>query len=154
MKAERVVCDTNVLISAAIMPDSKARQVLDHVVHTATLLICDAMIDELATRLARPKFDRYVSDTDRDEFMQLVTLLSERVAITARSHGVRDPDDDKIIETAIAGGADCLVTGDKYLLALRPAGENGKAESVAAAQFQGVAILKPAEYLDLTAPQA
>ena len=55
MKAERVVCDTNVLISAAIMPDGKARRVLDHVVRTATLVISDAMIDVLATRLARPK---------------------------------------------------------------------------------------------------
>jgi predicted nucleic acid-binding protein len=46
----------------------------------------------------------------------------------------RDPDDDKFLETAIAGEADCLVTGDGDLLVLDP--------------FRGVRILTARAFLE------
>jgi predicted nucleic acid-binding protein len=49
----------------------------------------------------------------------------------------RDPDDDKLLEITIAGGADCLVTGDQDLLVHDP--------------FQGVPILTPAAFLEAIA---
>ena len=39
MKADRVDCDTNVLISAAIMPTGKARQAINFVIDTGRLVI-------------------------------------------------------------------------------------------------------------------
>jgi predicted nucleic acid-binding protein len=48
--------------------------------------------------------------------------------------GCRDPDDDKVLEVALMGGADCIVTGDQDLLEL--------------ASFRGLPILTPANFLD------
>jgi predicted nucleic acid-binding protein len=45
----------------------------------------------------------------------------------------RDPDDNKLLEIAVVGRADCLVTGDQDLLILDP--------------FQGIPILTPAGFL-------
>ena len=45
----------------------------------------------------------------------------------------RDSDDNKLLEIAIVGRADCLVTGDQDLLMLGP--------------FQGIPILTPAGFL-------
>jgi predicted nucleic acid-binding protein len=53
------------------------------------------------------------------------------------------------LETAIVGAADCLVTGDSDLLALRPVGESGEARQRSDADFRGVAILRPSEFLSL-----
>ncbi|MDE1845671.1 MAG: hypothetical protein KGH53_00080 [Candidatus Micrarchaeota archaeon] len=44
-----------------------------------------------------------------------------------------DPDDDRIIEAALEGKAECIVTGDKRLLEL-----NG---------FEGIRICRPSEFL-------
>ena len=62
------------------------------------------------------------------------------------SPGVCDPDDDKMLETAVVGRADCIVTGDNDLLALRPIGEAAAVE-VDQALFRSLAILRPAELL-------
>ena len=48
----------------------------------------------------------------------------------------RDPDDDKLLETALTGEADCLVTGDRDLLVMAP--------------FHGIPILTPAAFLTAT----
>jgi predicted nucleic acid-binding protein len=45
---------------------------------------------------------------------------------------VDDPDDDKVIECAVVGKADYIVTGDRHLLAL---GQYGNISIVKAAQF-------------------
>ena len=45
----------------------------------------------------------------------------------------RDPDDDKLLELAVNGAADFIVTGDDDLLVMNP--------------FRGIAIVTPAEFL-------
>ena len=49
--------------------------------------------------------------------------------------GCRDPDDDMLLETALMGAADCLVTGDRDLLEM--------------SAFQNIPILSPTGFLDL-----
>jgi len=110
MKAERVVCDTNVVISAAIMPTGKARKAINHVIDNGRLVISADLFNEYDTRLARTKFDRYVSAADREQFLQLFLAASDHVSISRNLRVCRDPVDDKVIETAIAGRADCLLT--------------------------------------------
>jgi predicted nucleic acid-binding protein len=51
----------------------------------------------------------------------------------------RNPDDDKLLEIAVAGRADCLVTGDQGLLVLDP--------------FQRIPILTPAGFLAAVSPR-
>jgi len=121
MKAERVVLDTNVLISAVLQPKGPPRAAID-AVRTAggILLFSDPTFDELRTRLERPKFDKYVSREGRALFLVQLDAVSEWVAVTGATMGCRDPDDDKLLETAMMGEADCLITGDRDLLVMSP----------------------------------
>ena len=69
MSPERVVVDTNVLISAALLTDSVPARLLRHLLRQGRLLFSPATFDELRTRLWRPKFDRYVTIEDRKLFL-------------------------------------------------------------------------------------
>jgi putative PIN family toxin of toxin-antitoxin system len=121
MKAERLVIDTNVLISAALQSRGTPAQLLDALRRSpATLLFSHETQEELATRLLKGKFDRYVSSAGRLKFLAQLDAVAEYVAITGRPMGCRDRDDDKFLETAVLGLADCLISGDNDLLALHP----------------------------------
>ena len=138
MKVERVVIDTNVLISALLQPAGSPRAVVDNVkTVNGALIFSDETFDELATRLYRPKFDGYVSRKNRSVYLTQLETVSEWVSITGAWLGCRDRDDDKALETALVGAADCLVTGDKDLLEMSP--------------FNDIPILTPADFLELTA---
>jgi uncharacterized protein len=91
------------------------------------------VIDEVATRLARPKFAKYVDEAKRRAFIADVRLTAILVELTGSQQACRDPDDDKLLETAILGNADYLVTGDQDLLVLNP--------------YQSVKIVTPAQFL-------
>ena len=54
-----------------------------------------------------------------------------------RPRGVPRPGDDKLLEIAVTGNADCIVTGDQDLLVLDP--------------YCGIRILTPAAFLDAVA---
>jgi putative PIN family toxin of toxin-antitoxin system len=134
MKAERCVIDTNVLISALLQPSGRTGEVLDAVRATGGVLIfSNETFAELASRLARPKFDRYIDRAMRQQFLSDLAAVAEWVPIMRAVNACRDPDDDKFLETAISGEADCIVTGDGDLLALDP--------------FEGVPILTPRDFL-------
>lgn len=133
MKVERVVLDSNVLISAALSPMGKPFACLDWVLDNATLIASSELIDEVATRLARPKFKKYVDEQRRRSFVADLTSSAVLVNLTGALKACRDPDDDKVLETAIIGNADCLVSGDQDLLVLNP--------------FHGLSILAPARFL-------
>lgn len=138
MKAERVVLDTNVLISALLQPAGSPRAAVNKVKSAnGVLLFSDETFDELTTRLFRPKFDVYVSRRHRTVFLAQLETVSEWVAITGAKLGCRDGDDDKVLETALTGNADCLVTGDRDLLDMSP--------------FHGIPVLTPADFLELSA---
>ena len=148
MRAERVVCDTNVLISAAIVAGGKPRTVIERIRSEGILLSSTEGLTELETRLARPKFDKYLSGEARATFRSSLLSIVEIVATSGALRVCRDPDDDKILESAIEGRAQWLVTGDKDLLVLRPCGE-ASAPDVQSASYAGVAIVTPAEFLEL-----
>ena len=137
MKVDRAVVDTNVLISAALRAEGKPRRVLD-VIHrcNGVLLFSDETCHELSSRLRRPKFDRYVSLSIRAVYLAQLMAVSEWVSITNAKLGCRDPDDDKFLETALIGDADCIITGDGDLLEMSP--------------FHGVSILSPSDFLNKT----
>ena len=135
------VVDTNVLISAAMFPDSQPRKALDAARTHGSILLSRALLAELADVIRRPKFDHYISHDDRDLFLASLyrssrMLLEVQVAITA----CRDPKDNHILELGVSGGATCIITGDDDLLALDP--------------FQGIPVRTPDAFLaSLTADQ-
>ena len=135
MRAERVVVDTNVLISALLQPSGRTAEVLE-AIQTAggVILVSDETFAELASRLMRPKFDRYVDQATRQRFLSDLAGVADWVAITGILRTCRDPDDDKFLATAINNEVDCIVTGDADLLVLDP--------------FENVRILTPRAFVE------
>ncbi len=134
MRVKRLVIDTNVLISALLVRTGTPRQVLDRLAEdAATLLFSEETFTELATRLAKPKFDRYRTPQQMDAFLGWLLELGEWIDPAITVEACRDRDDDKFLALALAGDAEALITGDDDLLTLNP--------------FEGVPILTPAEFL-------
>ncbi len=130
---ERVVVDTNTLISRLLLPASVPAQAVRQAVAEAQLLASDATLMELAEVLARSKFDRYLTVSERQEFLRLFGRIAEPIPIIHVVQACRDPKDDKFLELAVNGAAHLIMTGDADLLALHP--------------FRGIDILSPASYL-------
>ena len=129
----RIVVDNNALISRLLLPDSVPARAVRKAVDEERLLVSEATLEDLADVLARPKFDRYVTVADRQQFLRLLGSVAELVAIGYPIRACRDPRDDKFLELAVNGGARALVTGDRDLLVLHP--------------FHDVPIVTPAQYL-------
>ena len=133
MKIERVVIDTNVLISAALLDDSMPARARNHAIRYGQLVATQQTFAELVGRLLEPKFDRYVSRAAREGLLQRLHPIIEIVPVIQVVRACRDSGDDMFLEAAVNGRADVIVTGDKDLLMLHP--------------FCGVAILMPTDYL-------
>lgn len=129
----RYVFDNNVLLSAAFFKNSVPDQAFEKARQTGTLLRSSATLEELATVMNRPKFDKYLTVKDRLAFVRRYTEVAEPVAITRTVEDCRDPKDNKFIELALSGLANLLVSGDQDLLILHP--------------FQNIPIISPADFL-------
>lgn len=138
MTRERIVLDTNVLISGALSTTSTPARALERAVETGQLLASTATLRELIEKLRSTKFDPYVSLDRRHALLLGLAPLIEIVEVVQVTDICRDPTDNKFLDVAVNGRADVLVTGDRDLLALHP--------------FRGVAILTPAAYLDRPIP--
>ena len=90
------------------------------------------VVAELNGVLCREKFRRYVTEEERERFLR--SLLREAELIEQKIQLCRDPKDDKVLELAVDGDADCIVSGDGDLLSLDP--------------FRGISILTPEKFLD------
>jgi putative PIN family toxin of toxin-antitoxin system len=128
----KVVFDTNILVSALAFPGGRGEAALWRIVEEKDqLIISRPILDELLNILGR-KFAR-----EAEELAHVAVFLSELgnlVRPRQRLHVVSDDPDNRILECAIAGRADTIVTGDKALLKLR--------------KFRDVRILSLRQYLD------
>jgi putative PIN family toxin of toxin-antitoxin system len=132
---ERIVVDTNALVSRLLLPGSVAGRAVARAVDRGRPLVSEAAMVELTTVLGRAKFDPYVSLAGRQQFIRLLGRIAELVPILRPVRACRDPKDDMFLEVAVNGGADLIVTGDRDLLELHP--------------FLRIPILSPADYLRL-----
>lgn len=135
MIKKRVVLDNNLLISGLLLPASISGRVFHLVLKAGEILVSEATLNELAEVLARPKFDRYISVKDRQEILRLLSRVAQIVPVTYTIHACRDPNDDMVLEVAVNGEAQAIVTGDQDLLSLNP--------------FHGISIVTPAKYIQL-----
>lgn len=129
----RCVFDTNAILSALLFSRSVPRQALRWALQHGAILMSIPLSEEMDDVLSRPRFDRYISRQERDEFLQALLDESELIEIVEPIRICRDSKDDKILELAVSGNAEYIVTGDADLLALNP--------------FRGIAIIAPAEFL-------
>lgn len=115
---DRVVVDTNVWISALVFGGGP-RQVFERIVETGTTLVTSAEISTEIRRTLSRKFPDFVADYEM--FAQVLLPMTAPATLgTLTVEACRDPDDDRVLETALLGRAPYIVSGDKDLLALDP----------------------------------
>ena len=128
----RVVADTNVFISALMFGGVPGAFLDLALLPSFTLVTSPGLLDELDEKL-RVKFG--VSDSDA----ALIRARLEATALVVEPEVVLadvkdDPDDDRVLECAITGKADYIVSGDRHLLKL--------------GAYQGIPILSVRQFMD------
>jgi len=112
----RILFDTNVII-AAFITRGVCGDLLDHCIRHHVLITSEFILNEFKENLTH-KF-RY-TDEEVQEAIELIRLRMEMVKPKMLKEPIcRDPDDDMILGTALAGDVKCIITGDKDLLVLR-----------------------------------
>ncbi|WP_228051616.1 putative toxin-antitoxin system toxin component, PIN family [Sphaerospermopsis aphanizomenoides] len=97
MNHKLIVIDTNVLISAALSPTGTSRKALDKPYKQSKIAQSAATYEELKTRIYKPKFDKYISDEEREYFLEVVEKYSQFIVITTQLNICRDPEDNKFL---------------------------------------------------------
>ncbi len=127
----KVVLDTNILVSAFIV-DGVCSGLLDDCISNRriTIILSMSILNEFRNTLTR-KF-RHGSEEIRTRVGALLEASEIVEPVIFETQVCRDADDDAILGTAVAGNADCIVTGDSDLLVLE--------------RFQDVDIISPSEF--------
>ncbi|MGH2853527.1 MAG: putative toxin-antitoxin system toxin component, PIN family [Solirubrobacteraceae bacterium] len=126
----RAVLDTNVIVSGLGWGGSSAA-ILDAVSDGQLVLVMsEPLIDELRRVLAYPKLAKVIDGGA--QLADLVAASSVVVAPTRTLAVVRDESDNRVLEAAVEGAADYIVSGDADLLVL--------------GSFNDVPIMAPAEF--------
>jgi uncharacterized protein len=93
----RVAIDTCVAVSAAILPRSVPRKAFDFALTSGRVLVSTATIFELEEVLRRPKFDKYLAEVERLEFLAALVREAEVIVIRNQIRECHDPKDDKFL---------------------------------------------------------
>lgn len=126
-----VVLDTNVLV-AALVAEGLCREVVHRVIRMRGVATSRPLLDELDTTLRRKFTVTPATAAFLKAFRQLVRIVDP--APLGRPI-CRDPDDDIVLATAVAAGANLIVTGDDDLLVL--------------GTYAGITIVSPRRLLEL-----
>lgn len=129
----KVVMDTNVFISAVLFRGLTSRLVSYWQKGIISVLMSSAVLKEYAKALAYPKFK-----LTKTEIRGIIEqeLLPYVAPVKVKNHLdviKQDPEDNKFLELAAAGGADTILSGDKHLRDLN--------------DFQGIKIMTPDEFI-------
>jgi uncharacterized protein len=121
VEPEKVVLDTNVLLSAVLF-GGKPAMLVDWVRSGRLRAVSSLYIlREFQDVLVGPRFG--IDARLAEELAVELAGMMEVVPVgRPRDSWAADPADDPIIETALQGGASLIVTGDKRLLETRVAG--------------------------------
>ena len=129
----RVVIDTNVLISA-IFWTGKPKQLLNQVrLGRITFLTSAILLAELKEILTREDKPFKLSAEDAERVVAAMRDLAEIVEPQQRLSVCRDEGDNRVLECAVEGRAEWIITGDGDLLDLKA--------------FQGIPIVTVANFL-------
>ncbi len=132
------VVDTNILIRALIKPQGTVGPILTRLAARAyTIVYSPLLLDELVEKLFLPRIrEKYALDDQTIEaVLSLLALRGDLVHPTRHVRVCRDANDNMLIEAALAGNAQYLVTGDEDLLVLK--------------QFESVQIVTSRAFLEV-----
>lgn len=116
----RYVFDTNVIISALLFEKGKPAQAVRYALANGEVLLSLDLLEELNEVLGRERFNRYLTSEEREEFLEALIERAVLIEITENVQECRDPKDDKVLELALNGKAQYIITGDRDLLVLHP----------------------------------
>jgi putative PIN family toxin of toxin-antitoxin system len=130
---DRAVLDTNVLVSVTLSKGAPY-EVLQHAEDGDFVSVTSpSIIHETRDVLTRDKIP--FSESQVDTFIEKILSDSEVIAPEIGLDVVEDdPDDNKIIECAVAGDAEYIISGDSHLLDI--------------GEYDGIMILQPDEFLN------
>jgi putative PIN family toxin of toxin-antitoxin system len=129
----RAVFDTNTLVSALLFRASTPRLALDYAFDHGKVLISLPLVRELYRVLHYPRLERYITPDERAQFLGQLTREGILTTITVQLQVVRDPDDNFVLDLAVSGGANVIISGDSDLLTL--------------GRYDSIPIRTPAQYL-------
>lgn len=134
MGKERLVLDTNILISA-LGWKGNPRAIFQKILNgDFELLISSKQLKELMRVLDYPKFG--FAEDKKSRFLSIILEAATLVEVRHKLNIIKeDPSDNMLLECALSGGADYLITGDRHLLKLK--------------MLKNIKIITPKEFLDL-----
>jgi putative PIN family toxin of toxin-antitoxin system len=129
----RIVIDTNVLISATFWT-GKPKQLLNKVRRgQVTFITSETLLEELKEVLTREDKPFKLSEEKAERVVTTMRDLAEIVQTKSHLTVCQDEMDNRVIECAIDGRAECIVSGDLHLLGLK--------------SFKNVKIMTASEFL-------
>jgi putative PIN family toxin of toxin-antitoxin system len=129
----KVVIDTNVFISAFYLPESRPANVVLLARRKTILNLISPQILKEVERIIKKKL--LWDNSKTQSAVRRIKNFSEEVRPQERLAIIADDPDNRILECAVAGQADFIISGDHHLIDL----EN----------YQGIKIINPARFLEL-----
>jgi putative PIN family toxin of toxin-antitoxin system len=127
----RAVLDSNVIVSGLGWSGAPARIIEAVLAGELVLVTSSPLLAELRRVLAYPKLATAIPGGARlADLVEMSSVVVEPLSVFAV---VEDESDNRVLEAAVAAGADYIVSGDGHLLTL--------------GMFQGIPILTPAEFV-------
>jgi len=130
-----IVIDTGTLISASFRIESIPSKAYFKALREFNVCISEETLTELKTVMQREKFNKYLSLENRISFIELYQEQSTLYEVKESVFDCRDPNDNKFLELALTVQAEIIISSDEDLFILNP--------------YRNIAILKPAEFLNL-----
>lgn len=116
VESKRIVIDTSLAISAAILPKSISKKEFSLTLKQFQLVSSDSTLAELIDVIYRAKFEKYLTDEMRLELLTVVAQASELIKIRSVIKDCPDPKDNQFLELAIDGKASLILSGDPHLI--------------------------------------
>lgn len=130
----RIVLDTNVIVSALVF-GGVPRQVLEWAESGRFKLFYSEPIQVEVRRVLTEKFGW--DESKIGHMLPVLWRMGELVMPQTKVHAVADdPDDDRILECALAAEANYIVSGDRHLLRLK--------------RYESILIVSPREFVRVT----
>jgi putative PIN family toxin of toxin-antitoxin system len=130
----RLVLDTNVLLSGLIRSGGPPGRIVDAFRTGAVLpVVDDRILDEYERVLRRPFFSRYFGQTEINWVLSFVACNGEQIVATRRVKDLPDESDAAFAEVALTAGVP-LVTGN--------------ARHFPPAKVAGLKVMTPAEFVE------
>lgn len=134
-----VVLDTNAIVSASLSPRGNPAEIIRRwETDEFDIATSPDLIQELKKALGYDQVRKYTKVSDEDlqsllsRFQTITIIVDPQTTLYVVD---KDPDDNRVLECALAARAHYVVTGNKHLLDLK--------------EYQGIIILTPATFLSL-----